>query len=74
MTERAFQYAGTRNVLISLWRRPANQQTGIWQDFYSSLESGLGFAAALRKAELSSASRDPHPVTWAMFQLFGPGY
>ncbi len=74
MAAHAFQYAGTRNVLISLWRKALSEQTGLWQDFYNNLDSGDGFAVALRKAELSSASHNPYPGNWAMLQLFGPGY
>lgn len=74
---RAFQYAGARSVVASLWAVGDRSTTLLMQRFYSHLERGLGRDEALRRAQLDlldgtvgdGAYR--HPFHWAAFQLFG---
>ena len=69
---RGLNYAGVRNVMVSLWVSPSRMSELV--EFYKLRESGLTQAQALRKAEMSALAKDPSPHTWASFQLIGPGY
>jgi CHAT domain-containing protein/tetratricopeptide (TPR) repeat protein len=71
---RGLNYAGVRNVLMSLWVEPGPQRTSELVDFYKNKQAGLNQAESLRKAELLALEKDPSPWTWAAFQLVGPGY
>jgi tetratricopeptide (TPR) repeat protein len=71
---RGLNYAGVRNVIMSLWIEPNPQRTSELIDFYKNKQAGMNQAESLRKAELAAISRDPSARTWAAFQLLGPGY
>lgn len=71
---RGLNYAGVRNVIMSLWIEPDAQRTSQLVDFYKGEQKGLNQAQSLRKAQLLSLSKDPSPHSWAAFQLLGPGY
>ncbi len=71
---RGLNYAGVRNVILSLWVAPDPERTNELMDFYKHKQSGLNQAQSLRKAELVSLAKDPSPHAWAAFQLLGPGY
>ena len=82
---RAFQYAGARTVLASLWSVADESTAELMTRFYSGLKDGLPKDEALRQAQLgfingpivigegeSSGERDlSHPFYWAAFQLYG---
>lgn len=70
---RGLNYAGARNVLMSLWTQPESDKINELVNFYKSKQSGMGAAQSLRKAQLSALSKDRSPRTWAGFQLLGPG-
>lgn len=70
---RGLNYAGARNVLMSLWTQPESDKINELVNFYKSKQSGLGTAQSLRKAQLTALSKDRSPRTWAGFQLLGPG-
>ncbi len=83
---RAFQYAGARSVVASLWS-VSDQVTGeLMVRFYRHRAAGLATDEALRKAQMelirepvriTTASGEPMemdasaPFFWAAFQLFG---
>ena len=77
---RAFQYAGARSILASLWK-VADDSTGqLMKRFYQQLRAGKPKDEALRSAQLdligTSASTSAyddlsHPAHWAAFQLIG---
>lgn len=71
---RGFNYAGVRNVLMSLWVEPEAERTSELLEFYRSRQKGLNQAQSLRKAQLLGLSKDPSPRLWAAFQLLGPGF
>jgi CHAT domain-containing protein len=50
---RAFQYAGARSVIASLWKVADRPTADLMQHLYSSLQSGKSKAGALRDAQLS---------------------
>jgi CHAT domain-containing protein/Tfp pilus assembly protein PilF len=71
---RAFQYAGARSVLASLWGVADVSTARFMKRFYSHLRDGKSKDEALRKAQLEQIrekSRSSHPFYWAAFELFG---
>ncbi len=71
---RGFNYAGVRNVMMSLWVEPEGVRTHELIEFYKGKQEGLNQAQSLRKAQLLALSKDPSPRSWAAFQLLGPGF
>jgi CHAT domain-containing protein/tetratricopeptide (TPR) repeat protein len=67
---RAFQYAGARSVLASLWSVADSSTTRFMQSFYGNLRKGMSKDEALRAAQIERI-RDTHPFHWAAFQLTG---
>ncbi len=78
---RAFQYAGARSVLASLWSVSDATTAVLMERFYRQLRDGRTHAEALRRAQVSFL-RQPlniegqevdasYPFYWAAFQLFG---
>jgi len=83
---RAFQYAGARSVLASLWSVADESTAVLMSHFYAYLERGADRDEALRQAQLDlirgpvsvPGEADPgrrldaaQPYFWASFQLFG---
>ena len=79
---RAFQYAGARSVLSSLWKVADVSTAELMENFYSHLKQNRTKAEALRQAQLafihkgrSGDSAYPrnlaHPFYWAAFLLNG---
>ena len=70
---RAFQFAGARTVLATLWKVSDRSTSRLMADFYGALRDGLPKAAALRRAQLTLLSQKAtaHPFHWAGFQLYG---
>jgi len=71
---RAFQYAGARAVLASLWEVSDRSTALLMQRFYTGLRRGLTKDEALRAAqtEVRGQAAHAHPYHWAAFQLSGP--
>ena len=69
---RAFQYAGARTVLASLWAVSDESTAFLMGRFYRGLRQGEPKDTALRNAqvEMLRGSRS-HPALWAAFQLSG---
>jgi CHAT domain-containing protein len=83
---RAFQYAGARSVVASMWEVADQTTAELMARFYHHLATGLSKDEALRAAQIELI-RDPIPITtpqgqtletdasapffWAAFQLFG---
>jgi len=82
---RAFQYAGARTVLASLWPVGDESTVELMRRFYAGLRNGLPKDEALRQAQLALASGPiradsggekvvtdaTHPFFWAAFELVG---
>jgi CHAT domain-containing protein len=70
---RAFQYAGARSVLASLWSISDISTAGLMKRFYSHLRAGKTKDEALQAAQaaLIRSSDFSHPYHWAAFQLVG---
>jgi CHAT domain-containing protein len=85
---RAFQYAGARSVLASLWRVEDEATAELMQRFYRHLRAGKAKDEALRAAQLELIQRPLRvpdgrggwsernaaaPYFWAALQLVGDG-
>ena len=73
---RAFRYAGSNSIVMSLWKIPDEATSEIMVDFYQNLLKGESKDAALREAKLAflDVSDDPllnHPYYWAGFVPIG---
>jgi CHAT domain-containing protein len=83
---RAFQYAGARSVVASMWEVADQTTAELMARFHHHLATGLSKDEALRAAQIELI-RDPIPITtpqgqtletdasapffWAAFQIFG---
>jgi CHAT domain-containing protein/Tfp pilus assembly protein PilF len=70
---RAFQYAGARSVLASLWEVADRSTPDLMFRFYERLKQGRAKDEALQAAELAllRAPSTKHPFYWAAFELNG---
>lgn len=71
---RAFQFAGARSVLASLWSISDSSTADLMKRFYGYLRNGKTKDEALRAAQmdqLRGKSGSAHPFYWAAFQLTG---
>jgi CHAT domain-containing protein/Tfp pilus assembly protein PilF len=70
---RAFQYAGARSVLASLWAVSDRSTAALMAGFYTRLRAGSPKDVALAEAqrELLRDGQLSHPYSWAAFELNG---
>jgi CHAT domain-containing protein/tetratricopeptide (TPR) repeat protein len=71
---RAFQYAGARSVVASLWAVSDRSTVDLMRTFYEGLSRGLAKDEALRRAQMAAIATGDvrsRPLRWAGFQLFG---
>jgi CHAT domain-containing protein len=73
---RAFQYAGARSVLASLWEVSDASTAALMKTFYRHLAEGVPKAEALRRAQLALLRKPATsaPYYWAAFTLAGLGH
>lgn len=70
---RAFQFAGSRSVLASLWK-VSDEATAVGMiELHSRLGKGATPMAASRAAALKVREQYPEPFYWAPFVLMGAG-
>jgi tetratricopeptide (TPR) repeat protein len=69
---RAFQYAGAKSVLMSLWSVAEASSVGMVESFFKHMKAGKSKLEALKLArqEIRKAGSD-HPFFWAPFILVG---
>lgn len=68
---RAFQFAGARTVLASLWDVGDRGTAQFMARFYGSLKRGASKDEALRRAQIAAIRAGQHPVRWAAFKAYG---
>ena len=68
---RAFMYAGTPSVVVSLWDVSDRATAFLMDRFYAELTRTGDKAGALQAAQLATRERFPHPALWAPFILVG---
>jgi tetratricopeptide (TPR) repeat protein len=70
---RAFQYAGARSVMVSLWAVKSKVAVEYMKKFFGYLKEGRGRAEALRLARQDIKTDYSNPFAWAVFILHGEG-
>jgi CHAT domain-containing protein/Tfp pilus assembly protein PilF len=70
---RAFQYAGARSIVVSLWNVDDLITTGLITTFYQELQKGVSKDVALQRAMQMTRDKkeSQHPHYWAEFILTG---
>ena len=69
--QRAFQLAGARNVMGSLWKISDVATAGFMEAFYKSYFSGTGTQTAYKAAMTETRKSFAHPYFWGAFILNG---
>lgn len=71
----AFQYAGTKSLLLSSWEVYDQTTPELMRHFYSNLKEGMNKPKALQKAKLEVLNASEitlsHPFYWGSFYLIG---
>lgn len=70
---RGFLYAGSSNVVSSLWQVDDLATSELMEHFYTNLNNNMTKRDALRQAQLDTQKKFPHPFFWASFFLTGQG-
>jgi CHAT domain-containing protein/tetratricopeptide (TPR) repeat protein len=68
---RAFMYAGTPSVVVSLWNVNDESAADLMIRFYRNLKAGMTKGEALRQAQLETIRDNGFPFFWAPFVLIG---
>ncbi len=72
---RAFTYAGSESLMMSLWNVPDTQTADIVESFFANLKEGRRKDESLRNAKLDYLARTTkstsHPMFWAGFIITG---
>ncbi|TXI75381.1 MAG: CHAT domain-containing protein [Dechloromonas sp.] len=71
---RGFLYAGSSNVVASLWEVDDEATSLLMKSFYTKLAEGRSKKIALREAQIALAKSHPQPMFWAPFYLTGSGH
>jgi CHAT domain-containing protein/Tfp pilus assembly protein PilF len=79
---RAFFYAGTKSIVVSLWNVDDNSTADLMKAFYTHMKNGMSSAESLRQAKLemiqgakegSNYAAYQQAYYWGPFILIGPG-
>lgn len=70
---RAFQQAGARSVMVTLWNIPVVESLAFYRDFYQVLKAGKSKLDAMQAVRRTIRSREPHPYFWSGLILHGEG-
>jgi tetratricopeptide (TPR) repeat protein len=70
---RAFQHAGARSVVVSLWEVASDAAVEYMTLFYGHLKEGKSRLEALELARRAIKAKYPQPFFWAVFILHGEG-
>jgi CHAT domain-containing protein len=70
---RAFQQAGARSVVVSLWDVPSYETVEFMTIFYKNLKEGNGKAKSLLLKRKEMKKAYANPFYWGVFILYGQG-
>ena len=70
---RGFLYAGSSNIVASLWQVDDLATAELMKRFYVNMQSKIPKRDALRKAQTDVQKAFPHPFFWAAFFITGLG-
>ena len=70
---RAFQQAGARSVMVTLWNIPVDESLQFYTTFYKALREGKTKLQALQAARQAVRAKEPHPYFWSGLILHGEG-
>ncbi len=70
---RAFQQAGARSVMVSLWNIPVDESMKFYATFYKALKEGKSKTESLKAARQAVRTKEPHPYFWSGLILHGEG-
>ncbi|MES2263939.1 MAG: CHAT domain-containing protein [Pseudomonadota bacterium] len=70
---RGFLYAGSSNIIASLWEVDDEATAELMMQFYRNIKAGQSKKQALRQAQQALWVRFPEPRYWAAFYLTGQG-
>jgi CHAT domain-containing protein len=68
---RAFQQAGARTVLMSLWKVSDDATQMLMSNFYKNWVSGMTKREAFAKAQQQVRAKYPEPYYWGAFVMVG---
>ena len=69
---RAFQYAGAKHVMVSLWNVDEQSTTNLTERFFAHVREGKSPRLALKESRLDIRREGyDHPFYWAPFTLIG---
>ncbi len=74
---RAFQLAGAKSVVMSLWKVPDEETRELMVEFYKWIQAGEGNSSALQRAQLEMMKKRKketgaaHPFFWGAFVCVG---
>jgi CHAT domain-containing protein len=74
---RAFVMAGTKALVMSLWKIPDQQTQELMEDFYRRVlkdQPAKSLVEALRDAQLEIKKKYPHPFFWGAFIYQGDSF
>lgn len=70
---RAFEQAGARSVMVTLWNIPVQESLRFYSLFFRDLKEGKTKIQALQDARKSIRKKEPHPYFWSGIILHGEG-
>lgn len=69
--QRAFEAAGVRNILMSLWQVDDEATMELMKTFYEELLKNTSPVTALHRAQTKVREKYPHPYYWGAFKVVG---
>ncbi len=69
--QRAFQQAGAKSILMSLWKVDDEATQTLMTEFYTALLKGQSKRQAFKTAQMTLKKRFPEPYYWGAFVLLG---
>jgi CHAT domain-containing protein len=70
---RAFQQAGARSVMVTLWNIPVEESLLFYNVLYKGLKQGKTKLQAMQAARQAVRAKEPHPYFWSGLILHGEG-